>query len=143
MEKRRLSKSSKTNSMKKAIILSMSAIILICAGGAIGRYVIPAQAKASATDLYQRDSMAQVLTDSIASYQTRSQRKTAEYIAFMQTAIDRVVSKYGEDGIAKADIEKWRQSIEDAKAGRLDEQIRTAWHVETMKRQIEILKSIR
>lgn len=129
--------------MKKATILSLSAILLFCAGGAIGRYVIPAQAKTSATDLHRRDSMVQVLTDSIASYQARSQSETVEYITFMQTAIDRVVSKYGEDGIAKADIEKWRQSIEDAKAGRLDEQIRTAWHVETMKRQIEILKSIR
>lgn len=129
--------------MKKAIIFSLSAILLFCAGGAIGRYVIPVQAKTSATDLHKRDSMVQVLTDSIASYEARSQSETTEYIAFTQAAIDRVVSRYGEDGIAKADIEKWRQSIEDAKAGQLDEQIRTAWHVETMKRQIEILKSIR
>lgn len=127
---------------RKAIILSLSAIILFCAGGAIGRYVIPAQAKTSATDLHKRDSMVQVLTDSIASYEARSQSETAEYIAFTQAAIDRVARKYGEGGIAKADIEKWGQSIEDAKAGRLDEQIRTAWHVESMKRQIEILKSI-
>lgn len=129
--------------MKKAIVLSLSAILLFCAGGAIGRYVIPAQAETSVMDLHERDSMVQVLTDSIASYQARSQRETDEYIAFTQAAIDRVAREYGEDGIAKADIEKWRQSIDDAKAGRLDEQIRTAWHVETMRRQIEILNSMR
>lgn len=128
--------------MKKAIILSISAILLFCAGGVTGRYVIPVQVKTSATDLHKRDSMVQVLTDSIAHYEAwLADAKTTDQ-ATIQASIDRIQSKYGDLANAEGGIDSLMEMMEDAKAERLPYMVHTRRHINFMRQELEFVKSI-
>jgi len=86
------------------------------------------------------DSLAQDLTDSIAVTEAWLQSETAEYIQFVEDTKARVIQKFGYEA-TKKDVDDWSQSVENAKAGRIDFQIQARRHIDWMKQELAWLKA--